>query len=239
MNLNSLIIIFFVFMSANLFAQDCRANVTINTDLPSSGIYLNDSLIAKGNAFARLSIGEYYLLVAEDSERWDAKSFSDTILINNCNDTTISFSFNSRVYLNTEPQDVYVYQDSELIGHTPLFIPVSSEEITLKKPGFDDKVLDIRDISSGKKIMLKFTGRIKGESFFEKNIFKILVGGIVALGGVTAYFKLKADDNFDKYQNSGNQFYLDQTHKYDLISGIAFGAVQVGFGLLIYHFLSD
>ena len=239
MNLNKILAMIIVFVSSNIYAQECRAKVTINTDLPSSKIYLNDTLTAQGNALIELGEGKYHLVVMEDSDRWDAKSFDDTLNVINCNDTTLNFSFTHRVYLNTQPQDVYVYQDSELIGHTPLFIPVSSQEIILKKPGFNDKVLDIQDIKSGKKISLEFTGKIKGKSFFERNIFKILVGGIVALGGVTAYYKLKADDNFDNYQSSGNKYYLDQTHKYDLISGITFGAVQVGFGLLIYYFLSD
>jgi hypothetical protein len=239
MNLNNILIIFFLFASSNLFAQECKAKVNINTDLPSSRICINDTFIAKGNALIQLGNGKYYLVVMENSGRWDAKSLSGTLIINNCKDTTLSFSFNSRVYLNTEPQDAYVYRDSELVGHTPLFIPVGSEEIVLKKPGYEEKLLNIYDIKSDQKIMLNFTGETKGENFFKKNIFKILVGGIVALGGVTAYFKLKADNNFDKYQSSGDKYYLDQTHKYDLVSGITFGAVQVGFGFLIYYFLSD
>ena len=178
-------------------------------------------------------------MVMEESDRWNAESHEDTLEITRCSDTTLIFNFRSEVYLNTDPQDAYVYQDSELIGHTPLFIPLNSEEVILKKPGFEDKIVKIRDLHADEKIPLNFRGEIKGKNFFEKNIFKILVGGIVALGGVSAYFKLKADNNFDEYQSSGDKYYLDQTHKYDLISGIAFGAVQVGFGFLIYYFLSD
>ena len=129
--------------------------------------------------------------------------------------------------------------DSSLIGHTPLFLPVNHGSIILRKPGFEEKTVDVDRLRDNVKVKLNFTGERRGENFFGKNIFKILVGGIIALGGVSAYFKLKADDNFDEYQFSGNQYYLDQTHKYDLISGIAFGAVQVGFGFLIYYFLSD
>lgn len=239
MNLNSLILIFLVFVSSNLLAQDCEANVSIKTDMPASRIYINDTLISRGNALIRLSVGKYYLVIMGDSNRWNANSIKDTLNIGNCNDTTFSFGLNSGVYLSTDPQDAYVYQDRQLIGHTPLFIPVSSGSIILRKPGFDDKAVEIQHINPDEKIKLDFTGKIKGESFFEKNIFKILVGGIVTLGGVTAYYKLRADDNFEKYQNTGDKYYLDQTHKYDLISGITFGAVQVGFGLLVYYFLSD
>jgi hypothetical protein len=38
---------------------------------------------------------------------------------------------------------------------------------------------------------------------------------------------------------TGNDDYLRQTRRYDLISGITFGAVQVNFGLLLYYFLKE
>lgn len=240
MNLNKLIIfIVFLLPVLNVHARECKAKVYISTDLTLTKIYLNDSLIARGNAEIELGRGEYHIAVVEESDRWNARSFSDTLNIENCNDTSLTYTFKSEVYLNTEPQDVYVYQDSQLVGHTPLFLTVNSEEIVLKKPGFEDKVVKRNELRGDVKIKLNYTGEPIEESFFEKNVFKILIGGIVALGGTTAYFKLKADNNFDKYLISGDEYYLDQTHKFDLISGITFGALQVGFGLLIYYFLSD
>jgi hypothetical protein len=240
MNLNSRI--FFVilpFLAFNLYAQDCKANLHIKTDLPSSKIYIDTALVGRGSVDIEIAKGDYKIVVMEDSDRWDAKSFTDSMNINNCNDTTLSYNFRSEIYLNTEPQDVYVYQDSELIGHTPLFLSLNAEKLILKKPGYEEKVIIPRNLRANEKIKLNFTGIVKGQSFFERNIFKILVGGIVALGGVSAYYKLKADNNFDQYQSTGEQYYLDQTHKFDLISGITFGALQVGFCFLIYHFLSD
>ncbi len=240
MNLNKLIIFIVSLLPVlNAYAQECKARIDISTDLSSSKIYIDNDLIGKGSAEIELSEGEHKIIVIDESDRWDARSFNDTLHIENCNDTTLTYSFKSEVYLNTEPQDVYVYQDSELVGHTPLFLKVNSDEIVLRKPGFEDKVLRQADLKTNEKIRLNFTGEPIGKNFFERNVFKILVGGIVALGGVTAYFKLKADNNFDKYLISGDEYYLDQTHKFDLISGITFGALQVSFGFLIYYFLSD
>lgn len=233
------IIIFLLLPAVYLSAQNCKVKVGIKTDIPSSKIYLADSLIGRGNTDIELTMGEYHITVMDESDRWNAKAFNDTLRIENCSDTTLTYTFKSEVYLNTEPQDVYVYQDSELIGHTPLFLPINSEDIVLKKPGFEDRSLPPDELASGTKIILKFNGEPVNKSFFERNIFKILVGSIVALGGVTAYFKLKADNNFDKYLSSGDKYFLDQTNKYDLISGISFGALQVSFGFLIYHFLSE
>jgi hypothetical protein len=76
-------------------------------------------------------------------------------------------------------------------------------------------------------------------SFLNSNLFKILIGTAVILGGTSAYYKHLADENFDDYNLSGKKSYLDNTHKYDLISGIAFGALQINFGILVYYFLTE
>ncbi len=240
MNLNKLILLPIILFSAlNIYAQDCRAGILVKTDTPSAKIYIDDHLAGRGSADVRLEKGSYLIVVMEEADRWNSHSFEDTLRVKECNDTVLTYNFKSEVYLDTEPQDAYVYRDSVLIGHTPLFLSVNSGSILLKKPGFEEKIVDADNLRNKAKVKLNFTGEKKGENFFEKNIFKLLVGGIVAFGGVSAYYKLKADDNFDQYQFSGNQYYLDQTHKYDLIAGIAFGAVQVGFGFLIYYFLSE
>jgi hypothetical protein len=240
MNLNKIILLLLLIASAlNVYAQECKAGIQIKTDLPSAKIYINTKLAGTGSTETELEKGFYHIVVMEETDRWNSQSFEDTLEITDCSDTVLNYHFNSKVFLNTDPQDVYVYHDSSLIGHTPLFLSVNSGRILLKKTGFEEKTLNVRDIRNTDKIKLNFIGEKRGENFFEQNIFKILVGGIIAVGGVSAYFKIKADDNFDQYQLNGNQYYLDQTHKYDLISGIAFGAVQVGFGFLIYYFLSD
>jgi hypothetical protein len=239
MNLSKIILILFILAGYEVSAQNCKAKVAVTTDLASSGIYINHNLVGNGNATLELEPGSYILTVTGEQKGWNSQSYFDTLNINSCIDTAISFSFNKQVYLNTDPQDVYVYQDSMLIGHTPLFLPLNTPAVYLKKSGYESKEVIPGHLESHSLIKLNFTGEKRDESFFEKNIFKVLVGGIVALGGVTAYFKLKADDNFDQYQMTGDNYYLDRTHKFDLISGVTFGALQVGLGFLIYHFLSE
>ena len=99
--------------------------------------------------------------------------------------------------------------------------------------------MDLNEKLNNIKIDLKYTGENNGKKFYEKDIFKVLIAGIVVLGGSTAYFKLKADNRYETYQATGEQSYLDQTNKFDLISGISMGALQINFGILIYYFLTD
>ena len=143
------------------------------------------------------------------------------------------------VLLNSSPQDVSVFYNDSLVGNTPLFVRSGFTNLSLRKSGYDDIKVLFNDISSSKLVSMNYNGQEKEKSFFEKDIFKILTAGIVVLGGTTAYFKLKADNKFEEYQFSGNSNLLDDTRKYDMISGITFTALQINFGLLLYYFLIE
>ena len=78
-----------------------------------------------------------------------------------------------------------------------------------------------------------------GENVFTSTTFKILIGSAAVLGGISAYFKIKADKKYDDYLNTKNQSTLDEVDRLDLISGITFGLLQINFGYLIYKFLTD
>lgn len=143
------------------------------------------------------------------------------------------------ILLDSHPQDAYVFYNDSLIGSTPMFTSAEFKSFTLKKTGYENYLLEINKNFAGEKIFLKFNGFQREESFFERDIFKILTAGILVFGGATAYFKLKADKKFDEYEFTGDNKFLDETRKYDLISGITFGALQINFGLLIYYFLTE
>ena len=143
------------------------------------------------------------------------------------------------VLLNSSPQDAYVFYNDSLIGNTPLFVQSSFRNLILRKSGYDDTTILFDNIIKGKIVPMNYNGQEKEKSFYQKDIFKILTAGIVVLGGTTAYFKLKADNKFEQYEFSGNSKLLDDTRKYDLISGITFTALQINFGLLLYYFLTE
>jgi hypothetical protein len=132
-----------------------------------------------------------------------------------------------------------VRQSDSLIGFTPLLVEENFQTLLLQKPGYEDKIISQKEIASGIKPEMKFIGQIKGESFYESTLFKLLVGTAIALGATTAYYKLEADKNFDEYQITGDPALLDQTDKYDLISAVTFVALQIDFGLILYLFLTD
>lgn len=145
----------------------------------------------------------------------------------------------SLILLKTIPHDVYVYSNDSLIGHTPLKINQNFSKLILQKDGYEQKSIELKDVPYQPVVYLNYIGSTKQESFFNRPVFKYLLGGIFALGAATAYFKIKADKNFEDYEFSGDRKFLDKTKRYDTISGITFGVLQVNFGILIYHFLTE
>ena len=235
-----LFMILIILSTESLFSQDCKAKVTINTNADSSLIFINNNFAGRGKVVTELAEGNYLITAEESSSLWDAKRISDSLNIADCSRPKyITLNFNKGFYLQTDPQDVSVYSKDSLIGFTPIFVPEYFNSLELKKPHYKDKILYSNKISPDEIVKLNYIGIPNGKSFFKKNLFKILMGGIIVLGSATAYFKLKADNRFSQYQDTGNDYYLTQTRKFDLISGITMGALEINLGVLLYYFLND
>ncbi len=243
MKFNSKIILFLsmmILLPEFSFSQDCKSKVTIKTNENSALIFINNNFAGRGNVVTALGKGDYLISAKEPSSLWDAKEITDSLKIIDCGETKIvTLNFNKGLFLQTDPQDASVYSKDSLVGFTPLFVPTYSAGLELKKPGYENETLNSNNLSSGKIIKLNYIGLPNSKSFFKSDLFKILLGGIITLGSATAYFKLKADDKFSLYQDTGNGDYLTQTRKYDVISGITMGALEINFGVLLYYFLND
>ena len=233
-------VIFGILFPAFLNAQNCKASINISTDLDSALIYINKNFAGKGSVKTELEKGIYIITANEPAYIWNAKSITDTLKVYDCSESkNLIMNFNNSYYLQTDPQDASVYLRDSLIGYTPLFVSGYFNMVELKKPGFEDKSLAVNSLPSKSIVKMNYIGIPNGKSFFQRGIFKILVGSIVVLGGVTAYFKLKADDRFSQYQATGESGLLKQTKRYDMISGITMGALEINFGVLMYYFLKD
>lgn len=222
------------------FAQGCKATLYINSDLDEINIFINEVFAGETNNFqTEIELGNYIVTVTENSKKWNAKSFSDTINVTDCSEITLNYSFKDEVLLDTEPQNVYVFRNDSLLGYTPLLVRSNFKSLLLKKPDYSSRKITFDEFNANDKIKLDFIGEENDGSFYESTIFKILAGTAVALGAATAYFKLEADNRFDEYKVTGDPDLLNQTDRLDVISGVSFVALQINFGLIIYLFLSD
>lgn len=225
---------------AQTFAQDCSAILNIISDVDEVSIYINDEYAGNTAKFKTdVEMGIYIVTVTENSKKWNAKSFSDSIEVTECSEFTLNYYFNDELLLDTDPQNVYVFSNDSLIGYTPLYLRRDFKSLLLEKPDYSSKKITIDDINVSEKIKLDFIGDENDGSFYESMIFKVLAGTAIALGAATAYFKLEADNSFEEYKITGDPELLNQTDRLDVISGVSFVALQINFGLIIYLFLSD
>lgn len=234
-----LILILFSGIFLQSYSQDCKGTLIIKTDREESLIFLNDEMIGRGNIQIELEEGNYEIIVKEGSNTWENKNLTGSVELKECNHQTLTFNFNDEIYLQTNPQDVAVFSNDSLIGYTPLYLANNFSNLQLRKPGYENKLISLDEVEKNKALTLDYIGKIKETSFYERDLFKYLLAGIVVLGGTTAYFKLKADQKFEEYEITGEQKLLDETERYDLISGITFTALQINFGALIYFFLDE
>lgn len=237
--------IFIIFLIAvvfafDLYSQDCKSIVTINSEADDLLIFVDEVFAGKGKTEVELETGVHKIRIEQPSLNWDAKKVHKEITIPECGENyNFSFSFDETILLETKPNDVWVYENNSLLGNTPLFVPKKFETLMLVKKDYKSLTLKPADIISLNPINLEFTGETKSTSFADSPYFKILIGTAVGLGGLAAYYKIQADQSFEKYEQTKQQQYLDDTNRFDNMSGIAFGVLQVNFGALIYFLLSD
>ncbi|QQS38166.1 MAG: PEGA domain-containing protein [Ignavibacteriales bacterium] len=238
--INYFLVIVISFSCVNLLAQDCETKLIVNSDYQDTHFYLNDTLIGTGNKIEiQIEPGVHVLLIMENSDRWDAKSIMDTINVARCQTLNLSYKLRSDFLIQSNPSNAEVLLNDTLIGYTPLRLKEGYRNILLRKEGYESQTIGISDVLPGTVYELDYIGMKDEKNFFQTDLFKIMLGGIVVLGGTSAYFKIKADEKFEDYEITGNGDSLKETRKYDLISGLLFGALQINFGFLIYHILIE
>jgi hypothetical protein len=237
MNFNKIFINIFLF-TALAAAQECHPVIILSSDAENVEYLLNGTPVAEGKtASLNSDTGSVVLIARQKGNLWNRIFFVDTLNITNCGTYKLNYNFSSVTYLKTEPADAYVYRNDSLLGNTPLYLDNSEGVYTLRKGGYKEKTVSNLDLSSV--VNLESSAPAAGKRFYEQSLFRYLMGGLLVLGGTTAYFKLKADENYDSYRITGEGKLLDETRKYDLISGISFAALQVNFGFLLYYFLTE
>ncbi len=232
-------ILFLTVISVQTFSQDCKTGIIVISDAANVRIFINDTLEFKDQFEFELDKGDYRISVLDDSDRWDSKSYTDSFILDSCEIKEIIVSFSDEFLIDSSPQDAGVFISDSLIGYTPLLLSQSINKITLKKSGFTEQEIILDNRRSRIVASLDFVGEYEKEKFFNKTISKVLLGSMIALGAATAYYKIKADNNFDNFIRTGDPKYKKRTDEYDLISGVTLGLTQINFGFLIYKIFSD
>ncbi len=235
---NGMKIILLLLTAITVFGQSGEVALTIETN--RNAIIILDDTVYYGKTFTgKVHAGKHIVKIKSSFRNWDLDTIIDTLNVS-LNEPRIKrkYQLPELVFLQTSPDDASVLSGEKFIGHTPLYLPVNLKKVLLLKNNFVNKNVEL----SGDKIFLnleKARPELSSERFIDDVWFKVLLGGIVGFGATSAYFKLKADKYYDEYLKTKNEDLLNKTNNYDLISGIALGALQINFGILIYHFLIE
>ncbi|MBU1098147.1 MAG: PEGA domain-containing protein [Bacteroidetes bacterium] len=233
------IILAVYFISFAIYGQN-YSKLNINTNQESALIYINEKLVGQKEAQISLEAGTYKILIVERDRGWNAQSINDTITISSSSkifDRT--YRFKNSVLLKTNPQNVYIYHNDSLYAFSPAKLDVSLNTVMLLKTNFRSKFVELADLKPEIPVALEFTGTNKKEHFVDSPWFTVFLGSTVLFGATAVYFKIQADQKYDRYTISMDRNLLKDIDRYDLYSGIAFGLLQFNFGYLIYEFLFE
>ncbi len=224
----------------NAYAQDDKSTITIQTNVDSAALFIDENFIGVASKFQiEEKIGIHSLLLIDNLKRWNAETIEDTIVIKDTMELFLSYSFKSQTILNTNPQDVRVYENDSLIGFTPILLESGFKNLTLEKPDYTSLIVTSEEINKGQIPELRFDGEAPNKEFYGSTLFTVLLGTAIALGAATAYYKLEADDLYEKYKITGDPGLVDNIDHYDGQSAGTFIAMEICVGTLIYFFLTN
>jgi hypothetical protein len=221
-------------------AQDSLTILKVQTNVDSAGLFIDGNFISVGNEFqVELEPGVHSIQIVEELKKWDADIITDTVQIEKSRELFLSYTFNNQYLLNSNPQDVYIFEKDSLVGFTPILLEAGFKELKLEKPDYKSIYITPEEISNGEMPELQFTGQPLEQQFFGSTLFYVLLGTAIALGATTAYYKLEADNLYEEYKITGDPGLVDNIDHYDEQSAGTFIAMEICVGALIYFFLAE
>lgn len=236
---NKYLIIFICVISSIVFGQNTKSKLIVNTNKTDCYIYLDGRLEGRGKLEIELTKGNYALVIKESLVKWTGKEVCEIINITGAaTNIDKNYSFEKSILLSTTPQDAKVVANDSLIGYTPLYINSDLKNITLIKNNYDLKSIKLGK-SEKENIALGNPINSNSGGFIKSTWFKVLIGTAAVFGATAAYYKIQADKKYDDYLVTRNSSMLSDVNHYDTVSGIALGALQINFGILLYFLLFE
>ncbi len=195
-----------------------------------------------------LDTGTHILrFVHSDEPNWLMPSIIETIMVHTSENIERTAHFPLVYHITSTPYGADVCYNDSLVGQTPFILTTLSAQglVALTKEGYDrvelPLPLDGGIVHSFLQLQSYNSVSPLAERREVKNLTPVYItSGTAVLGGaVAAYFKIKADNYYNDYRNTGNQAALDRVKRFDTISGVALVTSEVSLFLLSYFLLSQ
>jgi hypothetical protein len=247
-------------------AQDSNADslvgihsqpVTILSNIDSSIVIIDGERVGVTPlTLEKLTLGPHRLTLQNpDINSWLASGVTDTFRVMPGVPLTLRYKIEPRYIITSSPFDAEVVIGDSVIGKTPLavnseFLSYQSKSPSIRKLGYEPATLDLS--SSRRGILSVSLKQIWQNDNDHEGIFRpnngasshtlrltLSAASTVLSGAAAAYFKIKADDRYQSYRDTGDPALLSQTHRLDTGAGIALLAAQISLGLFTYFVLSN
>ena len=231
-------------------SNDTKLN--INSNIEGAKIYLDDVFIGVCPLTDyNVQPGIYKISVTNPDERsWYSQPVIDSVKIRRGEVVTKFIELNNIYLISSQPSDADVFYKDSLIGRTPFvfYTESASEFITLKKDGYKDVELIVKNSSPNMYVLLELVNLVSNHTTSPylsndgtslKLPVYIASGSAVIFGINAAWLKIKADSYYSDYQISGDKTILNKVKKYDKLSGISLVVCQLSSFLLAYLLLSN
>ena len=231
-------------------------SITIRTGADTAIVFI-DSVRAGRTPLTVDSLrgGKHILrLFQSDLRSWLTGRINDTVSLSPGEKRTLTYAFERRVMVITDPSGAIVYMGDSEAGTTPCVLTSDAGElpssVTLVRKGYAKTMLSLPkgDPGIARAELQKIWQSDQSESPLmtesgsseHTGLRLYAAGGVaVAAGIAAAYFKIRADGQNALFQQSGDPSFQREMTRLDRSAAISLFITEVGFGFFSYYLLSD
>ncbi|MGK9475876.1 hypothetical protein [Melioribacter sp. OK-6-Me] len=230
-------LVFLLIVVINASAQQEFYEIKIISESPGVSIFVDNQFVGYDTISVKLNRGKHTILIFESPLIWNGMMIVDTIIVDESSSQTFNYQLPSVAVINSKPNDAIVRVNNKFKGYTPLRIFCFDEDVvSVSRNGIECKYSGVKDKLN---VNLEVLPERQKARFSSSTNFKLLMASSLLLGGIAAYFKLRADSIYEDYLRSGDNELYEKVNRYDIYSGIAFGLLQINFGYLFYKLLTE
>jgi hypothetical protein len=232
-----------------------RTTLTVHSNPPGLSVYVDSSFVGTTpvDQFP-IDPGTRILRYLQPDHRiWSRQTVVETLFVRTGEHPERFVQVPTIYRVTSDPFGARVELHDSTLGETPLMLsltdPAQRATVRLSKDGFVPSELVLPADGGVVNVPLQplaGNGYADGRTMFLNNQpsksslpIYLTTGSTVLTGVAAAYFKLKADNHYDSYRQTGNRSSLDQVRRYDTAAGIALIASEASLLLLTYLLLSQ
>lgn len=227
-------------------AQNGKSFLSLESNIVGANVYLNTKLLGKTPIYEiPVSPGSHELMLIYPEEKsWNQSVYKESISVHDGDFIKRYIELDYIFIINSTPSNAEVYHNDSLLGTTPLafYTKIKEPLIKIAKHQYESSLLKLDGTSSYYEVYLVKKSQETSKADYIKlphlrTEVYLAGGGAVVFGATAALLKVKADQHYKNYRNTGDSNELSKVKKFDKLSGISLFLCEISNALLIYLLL--